>query len=87
MAVGRAQRHKVRVLIEKKHPISGQKTSKPNFLKIRQKSNFAPILMGRISKFLEEQDLSEKQGQTSVATIFKFTIINLANLKIVATLL
>ena len=30
------------------------------------------MLMGRISKFSEEQDLSEKQGQISVATIFKF---------------
>ena len=48
------------------------KAAKPKFSKIRQKSNFAPILLGRISKFSEEQDLSEKQGQISVATIFKF---------------
>ena len=47
------------------------KTAKPKFSKIRQKSNFAPILLGCISKFLEEQDLSETQGQISVATIFK----------------
>ena len=47
------------------------KTAKPKFSKIRQKSNFAPILLGCISKFLEEQGLSEKQGQISVATIFK----------------
>ena len=48
------------------------KTAKPKFSKIRQKSNFAPILLGRISKFSEEQDLSDKQGQISVAPIFKF---------------
>ena len=56
----------------KKSAISGQKTAKPKFSKIRQKSNFAPILTGCISKFFEEQDLSEKQGQISMATIFKF---------------
>ena len=61
----------------KKSAISGQKTAKPKFSKIRQKSNFAPILLGRISKFSEEQDLSEKQGQISVATIFKFARFNL----------
>ena len=48
------------------------KTEKPKFSKIRQKSNFALILLDRISKFLEEQDLLDKQGQISVATIFKF---------------
>ena len=56
---------------------SGQKTAKPKFSKIRQKSNFALILLSRISKFLEEQDLLEKQGQISVATIFKFVRSNL----------
>ena len=47
------------------------KTAKPKFSKIRQKSNFAPILLGCISKFSEEQGLLEKQGQISLATIFK----------------
>ena len=55
-----------------KKVISWQFTAKPKFSKIRQKSNFAPILLGRISKFLEEQDLSGKQGQISVATNSKF---------------
>ena len=62
------------------------KTAKPKSSKIRQKSNFAPMLMGRMSKFSEEQDLSDKLGQISVATIFKFARFIMANLKIVATL-
>ena len=62
------------------------KMAKPKSSKIRQKSNFAPMLMNRMSKFSEEQDLLDKQGQTSVATIFKFARFIMANLKIVATL-
>ena len=37
--------------------------------------------MGRMSKSSEEQDLSDKQDQTSVATIFKFARFIMANLK------
>ena len=70
-----------------KMALSGQKTAKPKSSKIRQKSNFAPISMGRMSKFLEEQDLSDELGQTSVAASFKFARFIMANLKIVATLI
>ena len=59
---------------------SGQKTAKPKFSKIRQKSNFAPILLGRISKFSEEQDLPEKQCQISLTLIFKFARFIMADL-------
>ena len=77
----------VEIEISEKTLKVGKKHQKPKSSKIRQKSNFAPMLMSRMSKFSEEQDLSDKLGQTSVATIFKFARFIMANLKIVATLI
>ena len=66
--------------------ILSTETAKPKFKEIRQKSIFGPTLTFLTSKFLEEQGLSDKFSKTSVAIIFKFAIINLANFKIVAPL-
>ena len=52
--------------------------------KVANSQNFKIIAIFRI--FSEEQGLRDGLGLTSVATIFKFAMINLANLKIVATL-
>ena len=55
-----------------------------------QKSAKNPILVRycwAAYQNFQEQDLSEKQGQISVAIIFKFARFIMANLKIVATLI